>query len=177
MTMSVRSSRGFFFVALLARNDTRFIECMRRMAIFAARRSGVKCCFARCFFVALIASHRRGRFGFVGMRIMARDASLAFGIWMMQFDLRMARATGRSGVFLDIMRRMARCAQRVFFLASPRHGMLVRMARIAGAWRSVGGCVGVVARLTRMPFLKNSVCECSWLLFVMACQATIGGIS
>ncbi len=106
MAMTVGSGGGFFFVALFAWHCAGFVECVRRVAIFAARRSGMKRCFALGFVVALNAGNHRRSFGLVRMRVVTRYAALALRVRMMGLDLRMAAAAGRGGVFLDIMRRM-----------------------------------------------------------------------
>ena len=107
MAMTVGSGGGFFFVALFAWHCAGFVECVRRVAIFAARRSGMKRCFALGFVVALNAGNHGRSFGLVRMRVVTRYAALALRVRMMGLDLRMAAAAGRGGVFLDIMRRMA----------------------------------------------------------------------
>lgn len=107
MAMTIGSGGRFFFVALFARQYAGFIECVRRVAIFAARRSGMKRCFAFGFVVALNAGNHRWSFGLVRMRVVTRYAALTFGVRMVGLDFRMARTAGCRRVFLDVMRRMA----------------------------------------------------------------------
>ncbi len=125
-------------MALFARNDAGFVECMRSVTIFAFRRSSMKCRFARRFFMTNVTCRGNCRIRFFRMRIVARRARLPFGIRMFRFDRGMTLRTRLGWVFPDIMWRMTRIALRVLFISAARHRVQIGMARCA----CLGFCIG-----------------------------------